>query len=559
MAGGTVQQVKEKLSIVDVISPYVKLTRAGKYWKGLSPFNKEKTPSFYVNIERQSYYCFSSNQGGDMFTFIQAMEGVDFKGALKILAEKAGVEIEYSGPGKGKEHKEKEEREREALARAEQFFVRNLTENSSAYAYAQKRGLSPATIASWNLGVAPDTWRGLLDDLTTAGFTNPELIAAGLIKEADGKPGTYYDRFRNRLMFPIKDAAGRTVAFTGRALDPNDQAKYLNSPETDLYKKSKILFAMDRAKDAIRQRQFALLMEGQMDVIHAHQAGFTNTVALSGTALTDEHLSLIRRYSENLMLCLDADRAGLAATQKHALAALRHGLRVKAVRLPKGKDPADLISEDPKEFTKRVADAEPVIEFFLAVLAEAEPDPHRLVLHSEKIVLPLLAAVKSPMERDHFVGVIARATGLTPESIRAGLAAVPKDTMGAESPSRAPVPAAKDEPVTDLMRLTAIVEVYPASHLAERVKSEYTRITGATMPEEASPERVSFETGILYGEAPLERAADDVLKRFERATLTRRYEEALTELRRAERAGDQAAISAAEASCDKLMKTIATL
>ena len=559
MATDTVQQVKEKLSIVDVITPYVKLTRAGKYWKGLSPFNKEKTPSFYVNIERQSYYCFSSNQGGDMFTFIQAMEGVDFKGALKILAEKAGVPLEYTSGGRGKENKEKEDREREALARAEQFYSRALTENSPAYAYAQSRGLTPATIAAWNLGVAPDTWRGLLDDLTAAGFTTPELIAAGLIKEADGKPGTYYDRFRNRLMFPIRDAAGRTVAFTGRALDPDDQAKYLNSPETDFYKKSKVLYAMDRAKEPIRQRQFALLMEGQMDVIHAHQAGFTNTVALSGTALTDEHLSLIKRYSENLMLCLDADRAGLAATQKHALAALRAGMRVKAVRLPKGKDPADLISEDPKEFGKRVADAEPVIEFFLAVLAEGEQDSHRLVLLIEKIVLPLLAAVKSPMERDHFVGVIARATGLNPESIRAGLRTVPQDEKNEAGP-RPPAPqAVKEEQMTDLMRLTAIVEAYPGSHLAERVKSEYTRITGATMAEEGSPERLSFETGILYGEAPLAHVADDVLKRFERATLTRAYEDALTELRRAMSSGDRDAIRAAESACDKLIKAIATL
>ncbi|HVW71964.1 MAG TPA: toprim domain-containing protein, partial [Candidatus Paceibacterota bacterium] len=358
---------------------------------------------------------------------------------------------------------------------------------------------------------------------------------------------------------PIRDAAGRTVAFTGRALDPNDQAKYLNGPETDLYKKSKILFAMDRAKDAIRQRQFALLMEGQMDVIHAHQAGFTNTVALSGTALTDEHLSLIKRYSENLMLCLDADRAGIAATQKHALAALRAGMRVKAVRLPKGKDPADLISEDPKEFAKRVADAEPVIEFFLGVLAEGEQDPHRLVLIIEKVVLPLLAAIKSPMERDHFVGVIARATGLTPEAIRAGLKTVPRDTLGETPQKPSPASAPPTEFVTDLVRLMAIVEAYPESLLAERIKNEYNRITGAAMPQEVSPERVSFETGILYGEAPGEHAADDVLERFERATLSRMYEEALTELRRAERGGDTEALRIAEARCDKLMKAIATL
>ncbi|HEY0979671.1 MAG TPA: DNA primase, partial [Candidatus Paceibacterota bacterium] len=265
----TVEQIKARLSIVDVVSPYVKLTKSGRNWKGLSPFNKEKTPSFYVNPERGTYYCFSSGQGGDHFEFVQKMEGVDFKGALKILAEKAGVEIVYEGKG-NKEDKDKKDRLYEATARAEALYAAALLEGKevpgSAYAYARSRGLSEETITSWNLGYAPEAWRTLLEKLGEAGFPNPELIAAGLVKEADEKKGTFYDRFRNRLMFPIRDIAGRTVAFTGRALDPNDQAKYLNSPETDLYKKSEILFGMDKAKDAIRQRGFALLVEGQMDL-----------------------------------------------------------------------------------------------------------------------------------------------------------------------------------------------------------------------------------------------------------------------------------------------------
>ncbi len=229
----TVQQIKEKLTIVEVINPYVKLQKAGRYYKGLSPFNKEKTPSFYVNPERGTYYCFSSGQGGDHFTFVEKMEGVDFKGAMKILAEKAGVAIEYTG-GSGKE-KEKIERLREAMARAEAFYTRNLEEKGSAYQYALSRGLTVETIKAWGLGYAPDDWRRLLEELSAAGFTTKELLDAGLIKEADGKPGTYYDRFRNRLMFPIRDSAGRTVAFTGRALAKDEQAKYLNSPETELF------------------------------------------------------------------------------------------------------------------------------------------------------------------------------------------------------------------------------------------------------------------------------------------------------------------------------------
>lgn len=293
MASDTVQKIKERLSIVDVIAPYVKLTKAGKYYKGLSPFNKEKTPSFYVNTDRQSYFCFSSGQGGDMFTFVEKMEGLDFKGALKVLAEKAGVEIVYE---KGAKDSGKIDRLRDAVARAESFFTRSLSEESAAYQYALKRGLTKENIAHWGLGYAPDAWRGLLEELSAAGFSLQELQAAGLVKEADGKSGTWYDRFRNRLMFPIRDAAGRTVGFTGRALDPDNEAKYLNSPETELYKKSEVLFGMDRAKDAIRTRGFAILVEGQFDLLMLHQIGFQNTIALSGTALTPFHLSLIKRY-----------------------------------------------------------------------------------------------------------------------------------------------------------------------------------------------------------------------------------------------------------------------
>ena len=203
------------------------------------------------------------------------------------------------------------------MSRASEWYASKFA-GSPAEAYAKKRGLSDDTIRAWRLGYAPDAWRALLEALTAEGFKIDELLSAGLIKEADGKQGTYYDRFRNRLMFPIRDTAGRVVAFTGRALVADELAKYLNSPETELYHKSEILFGMDVAKDAIRTRKFTMLVEGQIDVLLAHQAGFQNVVALSGTALSEKHLALMKRYSENLMLVLDADAAGLGATARSA-------------------------------------------------------------------------------------------------------------------------------------------------------------------------------------------------------------------------------------------------
>lgn len=556
----TTQQIKEKLSILDVVGAYVKLTKSGRNYKGLSPFNKEKTPSFYVNVERGTYYCFSSGQGGDHFEFIQKMEGVDFKGALKILAEKAGVTIEYSG-GKSKEEKSKLDRQYEAMAAAERFFAKNLDEKGSAYAYALSRGLTKETIATWNLGYAPEAWRALLEALTAEGFSVEELVAAGLVKEADEKRGTFYDRFRNRLMFPIRDSAGRTVAFTGRALAADDLAKYLNSPETDLYKKSKILFGMDKAKDAIRQRGFALLVEGQFDLILLHQIGFQNTIALSGTALSTEHLSLVKRYSENLMLALDADRAGLAASAKNAHAALMAGMRVKAVRMPLGKDPADLAKDTPQDFVRRVQDAESIVEFFLSVLTGSERDPHRLVMAAERTVLPLVAVMKSPLEREHFVAIIARTLGSTPEAVRSAIpraGTAPDASQSVQVPTRA-MPVRQTSAEMRRVTILATIKAYPDTPLAKRLTAEYARIIGTPPGDEILPERAIFEAEFLYGESPHENAGDDLIRQFEQALLTGLLADASIRLRQAESAKDDAAITAALTECKDLSAKLTLL
>ncbi len=569
MAADTVEQIKAKLSIIDVVSPYVKLSKSGRYWRGLSPFNKEKSPSFFVNIERGSYYCFSSSQGGDMFTFIEKMEGVDFKGALKILAEKAGIEIVYERGSSSSANKEKTDRLREAVARAEAMYEKDLIPGGPAHTYALSRGLSEQTIKDWHIGYAPDSWRTVLEKLTADGFTQRELTDAGLIKEADEKKGTWYDRFRNRLMFPIRDSAGRTVGFTGRALDPNDQAKYLNSPETELYKKSEVLFGMDKAKDAIRTRGFAILVEGQMDLLLLHQIGFTNTIALSGTALSSTHLSLIKRYADNLMLALDADRAGLAASMKNAIAALGAGMHVKAVRLPPGKDPADLATEDPKDLTHRVAQAESIVEFFLSVLYASEKDQHHLVMAAERTVLPLIQAIQSPMERDHFISVAARTLALDAGAVRQALARLPKNDARSDAPAAAPssapiapstAPAAVERGSERyLTRMRAAGASYPESLLAKRLENEYIRMSGAAFPAEPTiPESLVFEAGIAFGEAPDEHAADDLIRAFEKALLSERLARATLAMRQAETARDEAAIALAAAECREAAQRLAS-
>lgn len=559
MKGDTVSEIKERLSIKDVVEPYVKLRKAGRSLVGLCPFHKEKTGSFHVSIDRGTYHCFGCGEGGDAFSFIQKVEGVDFKGALKMLAEKAGIEIRHDPAAR--ERSSRTERLREVMARAAQWYAAQLGDSTDAYAYACKRGLTPETIKSWGLGLAPDTWRALLEALTTDSFKTEELLAAGLIKEADGKKGTYYDRFRNRLIFPIRDSAGRVVAFTGRALSVDDAAKYLNSPETDLYHKSEILFGLDRAKDAIRTRGFTMLVEGQMDALHAHQAGWSNAVALSGTALTTRHLSLMKRFSENLMLVLDADAAGLVATAKSAALALREGLRVKAVRLPEGKDPADLISEDPKAFAARVKDAKPAVEFFLAELSAREKDPHRLLRAAERVVLPLLAAIPSPMEREYFMQSTARTLGLSPETIQESLKRVPKEGTRTSTENTATVKTREKRTarVEREIMLRATIAAYPKTPLAKRVASEYARITEATLPSDALSESDIFHAEEMFGEEPSEDAADELLRAFEEAVIREAYQEAVQELRRAEAAGDAVLVERAGAKCAKLSAQLSAL
>lgn len=552
MAKDTVAEIKERLSVQDIVAPYMKLKRAGKSLVGLCPFHKEKTPSFHVSSERGSWHCFGCGLGGDGFSFIEKIEGVDFKGALKILAEKAGVTIEYSG-GASKEDQSKKERLRALMSRASEWYVSKLA-GSLAEQYAKQRGLSDETIRVWRLGYAPDAWRALLEALTTEGFMIEELLSAGLIKEADGKQGTYYDRFRNRLMFPIRDTAGRVVAFTGRALAADELAKYLNSPETELYHKSEILFGMDVAKDAIRTRKFTMLVEGQIDVLLAHQTGFENVVALSGTALSEKHLALMKRYSENLMLILDADPAGLGATARSAAFALHSGLRVKAVRLPSGKDPADLINEDAKDFAKRVTNAKPVVEFFLAELAERERDQHRLLRSAEGIVLPLIAAMPSPMEREHFVQATARALSLSGEAVRESLKRLPRANAG-ETLTATDIVAVTKRSARQLREemLLAVLHVYPKTPLAERVESEYRRITEAEqLPSEALPEPALFNAEQMFGEDPPATAADELLHAFEEAIIREAYQSAVSDLRRAEASGNAASIKNAHVACAKL-------
>jgi DNA primase len=425
-----VEQVKERLSIVDVIGGYVELKHAGKNFKAKSPFTNEKTPSFYVSPDRGMYYCFSSQQGGDMFTFIQKMEGVDFKGALKILAERAGVELVAEDPKK----RDARENQYALLEEAASYFFAMREESPAVTDHIEKRGVKPETMIKWRIGFAKDEWRALRSHLQAKGFSDTEMLQAGLIKHADaGKEP--YDVFRDRIMFPLMDASGRVVAFSGRTLKQESGVpKYVNSPETELFQKSEILYGYDKAKHGIRHYNFSLVVEGQFDLVLAHQAGYTNTVAVSGTALTPHHIMLLMRLSPNVVLALDADRAGISAMKRVAAPMLEAGMDVKVAALPEGKDPADVVKEDPQELKRIVGRGVHVIEFLLGVLKANAPDERTYKLRVREEVLPLIVAIDNRMDREHFEGIVAEHTGATKDGIHHEVARMEEERRHAVRP-----------------------------------------------------------------------------------------------------------------------------
>lgn len=415
--GDAVEQIKERLSIIDVVAPYVELHQAGRNFKGKSPFTNEKTPSFYVSPDKGMYYCFSSSQGGDIFTFVQSMEGVDFKGALKILAEKAGVELVPEDP------KKRSERDTgfHILEEATAFFEEKRRNSEAAEAYLANRGVHTETIAKWRIGYAPGPptggWRELREHLAAKGHNDAQLLAAGLVKKADeGKEP--YDVFRDRVMFPIFDLGGRVIAFSGRILEKDSDApKYVNSPETDFFNKSEVLYGYDRARQGIRQYDFSLIVEGQFDVVLAHQAGYTNTVAVSGTALTPHHVSLLQRLSNRVVLALDADRAGIAAVKRAAELMLARGIDLKVAQLPEGSDPADLVRDNPKHLREVIGTATHVIEFLLSILKETTKDARTYKLRVRDEVLPYIILINNSIDAEHFESVVAAAIETSTEAV----------------------------------------------------------------------------------------------------------------------------------------------
>ncbi len=408
----SVDQIKSKLDIVSVIGGYIKLEKTGANFKGKCPFHNEKTPSFFVSVDRNTYYCFGCQAKGDIFTFVEEFEGLDFKGALKVLADRAGVTLD-NGP---REDTSDKDALFSVLELATFFFEKNLSENKEAKDYLKSRGVTEETITLFRLGYVSAEWRGLYDFLVSKGVKDLDMERAGLIKRRDG--GGFYDTFRSRIVFPIADSSGRIVAFSGRIF-PNDPnaPKYLNSPETPIFHKSEILYGLDKAKKDIHARDYSILVEGQMDLIMLHQSGLGNTVASSGTALTEAHLVRLNRLSNRLIMAFDGDAAGFKAIVRGAEIALGLGMEVKVAVQTLGNDPADMALNDKDGLLKSIKDAQHVVSFVLGLVIASSTDSRVAARKVVADVLPFVSRLPSMSEQSHFVREIQTRTGIAEDAL----------------------------------------------------------------------------------------------------------------------------------------------
>lgn len=428
-----IDEIKARIDIVDLVSETVQLRRSGKNYTGFCPFHPNtRTPAFAVFPESGAWRCFGQcNEGGDIFGFVMKKEGWDFSDALHYLAERAGVDLRP--PTEEEQAAAEEHDELRALLEEAVTFYRhqlfNTPDGGAALEYLRKeRSLQDETLEAFGLGYSPNSWEATLEYFTAKGHSEEKLLNAGLISERD--PGGYYDRFRHRVMFPIRDARGRMAGFGARILDPQDVPKFLNSPQTPIFDKGKLLYGLDRARKAIRSRDQSLIVEGYLDVIALHQAGFTNAVSPMGTALTSHHLYQLKRYSRRIVLALDPDAAGDQATLRglqvarqtmdreqdpvfDARGLLRHEARMRAdirvTTLPDGLDPDEVVNRDPEEWQRIVEAAQPVVIHVMETLAgRRDLEDPKVKSEIAAQVLPLIEDVPNSFERETYRQRLAR-------------------------------------------------------------------------------------------------------------------------------------------------------
>ncbi len=492
-----VDQIKARLDIVDTVSQSVKLRRTGKNYIGFCPFHSNtRTPAFVVFPESQTWRCFGQcNEGGDLFSYVMKREGLDFSETLKKLADQAGVELSPQTP-QSKKEEESQARLSRLMEEALRFYRQQMLETEAgkkALNYIKSRGLSDETIKIWGLGYAPGGWETLIKHFSHTDFQTSELSAAGMLTERDD--GSGYDRFRDRLMFPIRSATGKMAGFGARALSPDDMPKYLNSPKTELFDKSQLLYGMDLARREMRALNQAVIVEGYMDVIALHQAGFKNVVASMGTALTEEQFGILKRTTRNIVLALDADQAGQNATLRGLETARRsmdegldisfdsRGLMryerflkadIRVTTLPEGKDPDEIVNENPDAWKTIIANAKPIVSHVMHTLAQNQDlNDAKVKRELAAQVMPLIEDVADAVEREGYRQELARLLRIDERALRNTPA-----TSTRPRPSRTPEATGSEnasslQNLSNLSRRNRMLETHCLAYLLKEPEKLY--------------------------------------------------------------------------------------
>ncbi|MFA6295191.1 MAG: DNA primase [Candidatus Paceibacterota bacterium] len=608
MSRTTVEEIKARIPIEELIGSYVKMEKAGKSYKARCPFHNEKTASFFISPDRGGYYCFGCGVKGDIFSFVEQFEGLDFRGALKVLAEKAGVPLVVD---------QKADSEKDRLFKitelAAKFFEDQFERSNEAKDYIKSRGINPETRVAFRIGWAPEGWSNLFTYLKGKGWTETVIEKAGLIKRRDieARPlnkeqksnfSSAYDRFRGRIIFPITDSSGRVVAFTGRILkDDGKSAKYLNSPDTPLFNKSQILFGLDKAKTEIRRVGYSILVEGQMDLVLSHQVGVKNAIAASGTALTDQsqdetgvvsNLGMVRRLSSNMIIALDSDKAGRAAAMRAVAAtALSMGMSVKIADIEGGKDPADIILQDPENWKNALKNAKHVVEFELGNVLRDVADKHKLSQAVRERVFPFLIKIDSEMDKAYYIKIIAEKVGLAESAVWDDMRKVSNakpqvvnnrnttsnsnsSLVGNSQNSNSQKPPANNQrpiinnqlPVTnriDLVerRMFGLLTLMESSNLslAMDYREKIKKIAGDSYEErikriEPILNDISFEAEAFFGheQDKWNMHMNELILNFEEDLIGEELMKTMSELRIAEKAGDSARVAEMAKKCQVL-------
>ncbi len=412
-----IEEIKNRIAVEDLLVEYIQLKKAGNSYKAMCPFHNEKTPSLMISPEKGIWHCFGCNEGGDIFGFTMRMEGLEFPEALRLLAKKAGVELRREDPKlqsqKGRLYEINDE--------AARFFRSALSGSGAKIArdYVAKRAIDDFTQDQFQIGYSENSWDALLNHLRSLKFTDQEILKAGLIVQRNSGSG-YYDRFRNRLMFPLRDVNSQVIGFTARVLDPADTgAKYINSPETPIYHKGKFLYALDAAKVEIKKKGYAILVEGQMDAISSHQAGVKNVIATSGTALTPDQLKLLSRYTNNLVLAFDMDKAGQTAAMRGIDLARAEGFNIRVATSLAGKDPDELIKQDVNLWKQAIKESISIMDYYFKRATEnLDASKVENKKNISRALLPQIAKIQDAIEQEHYVQRLSATVGVDEKILR---------------------------------------------------------------------------------------------------------------------------------------------